>query len=334
MFKITNVIRHNPPALTLLLLAPLLGELVSVHQTPLEFINPLNFIILSLPYGFGALICRELLIKWKKGLFSLLLLGAAYGVYEEAIVVYSVFDPNWNELGSLARYSYFAGVNWTWGAVTIHFHTFISISASVILAELLFPEQRNQQWLSKRAFAGCFAGLLLWIPVMGLIMILDLKRPFPPFGLYGLSWLAILILGWTAFKIPSKPLRTVYLTVPKPVLFFLVGLINMPVFFLTVFTSPQQDIFPFWIIMIFLLLFDAVTVWIILRWSGNGFNWDDRHRLAFISGLLLFFIYFSFDKDLVHFTGTSFVGLATIMGLWKLWRRIKERIQTEQLTNN
>jgi len=94
MVKLTNAIKRTPPWLTLLLLAPVLGELVSVHQTPLEFINPLNFIILSLPYGFGALICRELVVRWKKGWLSLLLLGVAYGVYEEAIVVYSVFDPN------------------------------------------------------------------------------------------------------------------------------------------------------------------------------------------------------------------------------------------------
>ena len=155
-----NSIKWMLPGLTLLLLAPVLGELVSAHQSPLEFINPLNFLILSLPYGFGALICRELVVRWKKGWLSLLLLGVAYGIYEEALVVYSIFDPNWTELGNLARYGFFAGVNWTWGLLTVHFHALISIAASVVLSELLFPERRGEPWLGRKALIGCFAGLL------------------------------------------------------------------------------------------------------------------------------------------------------------------------------
>lgn len=296
MSRLKGKFNHIPPWVALLFIAPVLGELVSVHQTPMEFLNPLNFIILSLPYGFGALICRELLVKWNKGLFGLLLLGIAYGVYEEAIVVYSVFDPNWKELGQLADYGYFAGINWTWGAMTIHFHTFISISASILLAELLYPNQRNEQWLGKRGLAVCIAALLMWIPVMGLIMILYLGRSFPPILHYTLSWGAILILGLIAYKTKDKAVSRVRKNAPKSIFFYLLGFINMTVFFLTVYLSPQQNIFPFWATMIFLLLFDTATVWIILYWSGNGFYWNDYHKLAFIAGLLTFFYLFQFRK--------------------------------------
>ena len=73
------------PALVLLFMAPVLGELVSGHQYLLEFMNPLSFILTALPYGLGALICRELTIRWNKGRLSLLLMGAAYGFLQKAL---------------------------------------------------------------------------------------------------------------------------------------------------------------------------------------------------------------------------------------------------------
>jgi hypothetical protein len=331
--RIIDAIKRTPPGLTLLLLAPVLGELVSVHQTPLEFVNPMNFIILSLPYGFGALICRELVVRWEKGLLSLLLLGVAYGVYEEAIVVYSVFDPKWSELGTLAHYGFFLGINWTWAALTIHFHTLISIGSSVMLTELLYPERRHQRWLSNKTLVSCFAGILLWIPVMWLIMILDMGRTFPPWGLYGLSWLVVLMLGWMAYRLPSMPLRAIKQTVPRPIFFFLLGLVNMSIFFITVFLTPEIGIIPLWATVLWLLMLDAGTVWAILYWTSNGYNWDGRHRLALIAGLLAFFVYFSFEKDLEHWTGTSIVGLATIIGLWQLGCIISKRIRPQSVTD-
>ena len=331
LVRITNAIKRTPPGLTLLLLAPVLGELVSVHQTPLEFVNPMNFVLLSLPYGFGALICRELVVRWEKGRLSLLLLGVAYGVYEEAIVVYSVFDPNWTELGSLAHYGFFAGVNWTWGALTVHFHTLISIGASVVLTELLYPERRHERWLGNKALAGCFVGILLWVPIMGLIMILHMGRPFPPLGWYGISWLAVLMLGWAAYQLPSQPLLAIKRTAPRPIFFFLLGLVNMFVFFLSVFLTPEFKVLPWWATVLWLLVLDAGTLWVVLRWSGNGFSWDDRHRVALIAGLLGFFVYFSFDKDLKHWTGTGIVGLATVIGLWQLGRTVRRRRQSENV---
>lgn len=333
MERIINAVRRVPPGLTLLLLAPILGELVSAHQTPLEFLNPINFVLLSLPYGFGALICRELVVRWKKGLLSLLLLGVAYGVYEEAIVVYSVFDPNWTELGPLAHYGFFAGVNWTWGASTVHFHTLVSIGASVGLAELLYPERRHQPWLGKKGLAACCVGILLWVPVMGLIMVLDMGRHFPPLGWYGLAWLAILLLGFAAYRLPGLPFPTVKRKVPRPIFFFLLSLLNTTIFFFTVYLTPESGVMPLWATMLGLLVLDLGTLWGILYLSRNGYGWNDRHRLALIAGILGFFVYFGFGKDLTQWTGASIVSFLTIVGLWQLWRFVTQHTQTPQVSN-
>jgi hypothetical protein len=323
----SNAIKRALSALTLLLLAPVLGELVSVHQSPLEFINPLNFLILSLPYGFGALVCRELLVRWKKGWLSLLLLGIAYGIYEEGAVVYSLFDPNWNELGSLARYGYAGGVNWTWGLMTIHFHALISVGASVVIAGLLFPEQRDEPWLGKIGLAGCAIGLLAWVPVMGLINAYYVHRPFPPWGWYAASWLAVLALGWAAYRVPAAPLAPIERKPPRPVFFFLLGLADMTLFFFTVSLTADHGWPPLIVTVLGLLALDAAALWLALRWSGNGAAWDDRHRLALFAGFLGFFIYFGFDQDFEKFQGSSLVAVLAIVALWLLGRTVRRRVQ-------
>ncbi|MBU7047919.1 MAG: hypothetical protein HXS54_15890 [Theionarchaea archaeon] len=315
----TRITKHISPGLTLFLLAPVLGELLSGHQSPLEFFNPLSLIILSLPYGCGALICRELVVRWKKGFISLLLLGAAYGMFEEGIVVRSFFNPTWGELGNLGMYSHVAGITWTYAEVLIHFHVIVSITASVMLAEILYPEQRHESWISNKTLMGCFLALLLWI-LAGFFM----TSYMPSRGLYILAWLSIFGLVWTARHIQIHPPHTV--SVPGPWWFWLLGVVNMTIFFFTVFLTPQYGVPPYFVTALFLLALDGGTLWLILRWSGNGFAWDDRHRLFLIAGALSFFIYACIDQDLEKWEGSSIVGILAIVALWQLKRRVFARI--------
>ncbi len=318
----TKVANRISPGLVLFLLAPTLAELLSGHQPPLEFFNPLSLIISSLPYGCGALICRELVVRWHKGRFSLLLLGMAYGIFEEGIVVRSLFNPNWGELGHLAEYTHVAGVTWTYAELLIHFHALVSITASVVLAEILYPDKRHQSWISTRALMGCFAALLLWI-LAGFLM----TSYIPPLELYMIAWLTIFTLIWAARYKPAHPLQPRKVAVPRPLWFWLLGALNMSIFFFTVFLTAQYNVPPFFVTALFLLCLDSVTLWLVLRWSGNGFSWDDRHRLALIAGGLSFFIYACFDHDIQKWEGLSIVGIIAIIALCQLYHRVATRIK-------
>jgi hypothetical protein len=85
---------HWPGLLTLLLLSPVAAELLSGSAPPVEFFSPIGLLILIPWYGLKALLCRELSIRWRSGLAGLFLLGAAFGVFEEGILVKTFFDPN------------------------------------------------------------------------------------------------------------------------------------------------------------------------------------------------------------------------------------------------
>jgi len=308
-------LKKIPPWLTLLILAPVLGELVSGHQPPLELCNPISVLLLMLPYGFGALLCRELVRRWKRGWLSLVLLGIAYAVYEEAIVVRSFFDPNWMELNILKPY-YVLGVNWTYAEMLVHFHVLVSIGASVILAEMLYPKGREESWLGNRGLTVCIIGLALWFPA-GWLM----TSYVPPWPGYALSWAAIAGLILAARFVPANVPLPVKKNAPHPFFFLLLGFLNMTLFFVAVYVLPEIWSPPLALPIIGLALLDALTLLLLLRWSGNGGAWDDRHRLAWVAGGLGFFIFFGFANDAEKFAGRSCVSALAIVGfvLFGLW---------------
>src|SRR5512145_853901 len=142
--KIKTRLANLTPAQTLFFLSPLLGELVSGYLSPLEFLNPISFVITIFPYGCGALIVRELLVRYHKGWISLVLLGLAFGLFFEGIVTRVIFNPNWEDLGALADYTHVHGFNWTLAVGIVHFQAVISIICAILLAEMIYPDQRDQ----------------------------------------------------------------------------------------------------------------------------------------------------------------------------------------------
>jgi hypothetical protein len=317
-------LKKIPPWLTLLILAPLLGELVSGHQPPLELFNPISVLLLILPYGLGALVCRELIRRWKKGWLALILLGAAYAIYEEAIVVRSFFDPNWVELNILKPY-HVLGVNWTYAEMLVHFHVIVSIGASILLAEMLHPDRREESWLGNKGLTACLIGLALWFPA-GWLM----TTSIPPWPGYLLSGAAIGGLILAARFAPANFPPSIKKKAPHPFFFLLLGFANMTLFFVAVYVLPETWTPPLALSVIGLALLDALTLWLLLRWSGNGGAWDDRHRLAWAAGGLGFFIFFGFANDAEKFAGRSCVSVLAVIALvasavW-LHRRRREEI--------
>jgi len=125
--------RHLIPVFSLLVLAPVLGELVSGSAPPAEFFQPIGLMILTALYGCGAVFIRELVRR--------------------------------------ATYGRWAGVNWIWSVGLTVYHAVISISIPIILVELIFPKVREERWLGKTGFvlAGIiFFAVSLLGPVFGM----------------------------------------------------------------------------------------------------------------------------------------------------------------------
>src|ERR1051326_7606396 len=80
------------PVLTLLVLAPSIGELLSGSSPPLQFFNPIFFLLLVGLYGCGALLVRETAARRSLNSTGILLCGAAYGIIEEGLMCKSFFN--------------------------------------------------------------------------------------------------------------------------------------------------------------------------------------------------------------------------------------------------
>ncbi len=281
------MLRRLPPALLLFIIAPVFGELFSGSSPLNEFVNPVTFITLALLYGGGAVIARELVVRWRKGWFSLLLLGFAYGIYEEGLLVQSFFDPAWMDLGNLATYGRVAGVNWVWTVHLTIFHALISIAASVAFVEILYPQRRSTSWVTSR-----FWWVLNWFGFITVYVLWEVITTYDPGGWKVVAVLAIAILVLLARSIPARPLPPRDQAVLRPAVFWLAGLGGMFMQFALIAQGADRGAYPFPIALLLIALFDLFMLWLMLRWSGNGYAWDDRHRLALINGVLSFFLIF------------------------------------------
>ena len=161
--QLLAVRRERKALLSLLFLSPILGELVSGSTPPLEFVSPLALGGFLALYGCGAVLIRDTAIRWDKGWMTILLLGAAYGVYEEGLVVKSWFDPNWIDLGNLGIYGRFAGVNFVWATLLTIYHCIVSIAIPIFLTNVLFPDLKGKRLLGDQGtlWALFFFGLVL-----------------------------------------------------------------------------------------------------------------------------------------------------------------------------
>ncbi len=161
-----RTVRAWRPAVVILLVAPFFGETLSGATPPLELLQPWNLALMAALYGSGALICREVARRFGLGLLGLCLLGAAYGVYEEALLDRYWFYPQfWNETG-VGSYSRFWHTNLLLAVHLTIFHTAISIGSSVLVVERLFPTYRDRDWVGRRGLVGAGVTLLLVVPVL------------------------------------------------------------------------------------------------------------------------------------------------------------------------
>jgi hypothetical protein len=311
-----------PPAVALLFIAPAVGELASGHLAPAEFFNPVVFAVLALPYGCGALLCAEFARRWRTGWPGLLLLAVAYGVYEEGIVSRALFDPAWHETPQLTGADHAFGINWGYGAMLIHFHVTVSIVTSVLIAEMLYPDRRHTRWLGNGQAAACGAALVAWAPALALVARNEDPLHVPPAGLWiGAAALIVACVVAARFVRVAPPDLGARHT-PAPGLFFAVGAVSTSVFVGSVLVVPDytSPIHPA-VLVPGLAVFAAVTLWLIVRWSGGGTAWGDRHRLALAAGWLAPFLILGILGDVEHFEGRSLVAAAAVVAVHHVSRR-------------
>jgi hypothetical protein len=173
------VVRRLTPwprqVLALLVAAPLIGEVV-FGSTPLTRVYNLIFEVGM--YGGAAVLVRELVVRRRLGASSLIALGLAYGVFEEGLVLQSLFDRHYPGLDFLGYYGHGAGTSWPWAAFIVPYHAVFSITIPIGLVHLWFPDAAARPWLTRAGVAAVAA--LFAVGCLDLVLFFTLARRPPP----------------------------------------------------------------------------------------------------------------------------------------------------------
>lgn len=318
------------PAVMLLLLAPLIGELLSGSAPPVEFFHPFGFILLTSLYGSGALVIRELRVRWNKGIGTTLLLGSAYAMIEEGLMVASFFNPQWPDLGRLSIYSRWLGVNWIWVVMLTIYHAVYSITIPIALVELVYSDRRTQSWVSPRTFC-IVLGLFVSVVVFGFFGFTVLAEYTAPIFPYLITTMLILLLGYGAYHLPATWGQGDIAVLP-PKLLWLLGVAGTFGFFFGFWLLPS--VIPSWhlgLFISFMLLSLAIAFLTRYQWDKAS----DYHRFALFSGALVFFIVFAplqeFDTTRMdNTTGMTLVGVSCLSGLLLLYRHLNRHVSLQE----
>jgi hypothetical protein len=309
------------PAVVLVLLSPVVGELLSGSSPPAEFFSPLTFVLLTAFYGSGALLVRELTVRWKKGWPSILLLGMAYGIVEEGLAVKSFFDPAWMDLGVLGVYGRWAGVNWVWSVGLTLYHAVFSIAIPIALTYLLFPQRAHEPWIRRRALR-IWAGVLASVVVLCNLLLTTYR---PPAGHFLLAGAVVFLLGLLARRAPLRLGAGPASELRRPRTILLGSFTATIGLFTGLWVLPNTGLPP-WITLGLIIGWAALVYWTGCRQSGLE-RPEPRRGLAAVSGALLFFILLApisqlDPQALDDRSGMALVGLATGIFLVGLARHV------------
>jgi hypothetical protein len=315
------------PILFLLLLTPGIPEYLSASsQLTLLVFNPFAFFVFLAAnvalYGSGVILIREAMIRWKKGWASVFLLGAAYGILEEGIDLWTLFYSKANPVGNLGYYGHWLGVNWVWTIGLLIFHSVYSIGLPIFLFGLVFPELKSKNLVSGGRFLTVF-GCLILDSIFLYAFVSGAYSPYSPGGgLILFSLLIITILVIAARKLPSDFLK-MRAGQPAwgPLKFAVAGALLFPATLVTGGIAAGANVppeIPF--------LIDIILAMFILRraYRAMGTTRNQEQKVALGIGLLVPVAVFGFiaSLGLANFliVVADLLYVAFSRRLWRKWR--------------
>jgi hypothetical protein len=223
--------KRIPPAWFLFFFAPLTAEYVSGSS---PYLNPFVLLANLLLYGPGALLIRELKVRWRKGWLAVFILAVAYVVAEEGLMLNTLFDPTKNTAGRLW------GVNWVWSAGMLVVHSLVSIIMPILLAEAIYDEKANEAWVKP----GTFYVLLTMFSANVLGFGLLLAPSHRPGAVHYLAEAAIIVAClWLANRVPvPRPAAAETKSSHSPVWLYVASLSGMLATMVASFAAPALPI--------------------------------------------------------------------------------------------
>lgn len=283
--------RGIAPALTLMILAPVVAEVLS-GATRLSYI----FVLIPeiLVWGGGALLIRELVRRWGGGWTSMLLLGMCLSIAEEFLIQQTSLAPlPW--LANTFPYGRVWGVNWVFFLFMLGYESVLVVMVPVQLTELLFPQRRNDPWLRRKGLVtitilfllGSYIAWFAWTQRARPITF-HVPKYTPPSITMALGALAIILLTMLAYALRSSNTPATNPAKKSPLWLVALGtlFLGFPWYVLITLVFVPRPALPLWIPMLGGVAWATLAFFVVKLWTTSA-GWGDLHRLLLVSAATL-----------------------------------------------
>jgi hypothetical protein len=334
--------RRAAPALTLAVLAPVIGEVLT-GATRLSFI----FVLIPeiMVWGCGALMIRETVRRWRGGGTSMVLLGLALAVAEEWVIQQTSLSPfAWP--GASVNYGRAWGVNWIWFLIMLGYECVWVTLVPVQVTELIFRKRRDERWLSNVGFvatgvvflAGSFLAWFLWTHIAR-PKTFHVPMYHPPAAqlILGVLMIVALVLAAYALRGTGGQKKKERWTLPTWLAGVVALLFAVPWFGLMSFVFGARTAWPFWVPIVMGCLW-AVVAWALIGYWAAARGWNDMRRWALVFGATVGSMACGFGGSgtwsKLDFMGKIVLNLIAVAGFVLLAMRLRrDTIATDKLAD-
>ncbi len=266
------------PAVGLIFVAPLVAEFL-LGNLPIKLLPAL--IVLAPMYGGGALLIRETVRRTGRGWPSILLLGMAYGIFEEAFTTQSLFNPNYLKLnlGLLTpAYILSLGIGAWWTLWMLMVHGIWSISTPIALVEACVPDRARAPWLGR---VGLVVVAIVFLSGAVATTLMGYKQDHYLASNAQFAWAAVVVVTLIALALVF-PKRQKVEGAGAAASAWPVGAVALAFGSAALFVQKDWG----WGAVAALLAIDAVMLVLVSLWSSRS-GWGLKHQLALGAGAAL-----------------------------------------------
>lgn len=327
--------------MTLLLLSPIVSEL-------LFGTTRITILFVLLPqigtWGCATLVIRDVVRRRQGGWFAVLLFGLALAVAEECVIQQTSLAPL---VGADPEhiYSRAFGVNWVYFLWALGYESIWVVLIPIQLAELIFPDRRDQPWLTTRGLVitSCvflFASFIAWYSWTQLYV----PQAFPESS-YRVPRTSIAVglgvaIALASAAMGSKSSISAGLAGtrkappwPSLLLFALVG--GLLWFCLVFLAYGAVPTLPVAVPIAAGIALAAGEAFLIARWSGSR-GWRHSHALGLCAGAVGasmaagFPLLIAMRGPTIDFAGKALFNLAAVILLIRLAQRLSARERDQE----